>query len=349
MVAHSFVLTGSLLSGAAAHEYMKYPPSRTADALLNAVAFGTTLCKTDDGVDKQCNEDPLSYQHLFHMHPAYDNNACGGSPQITGWNMAAEGNSVDHPEKFDMTVSGPEATTGWTAGSEVELRVHGFFHQGVSRMALCFKEDSSCNHPQDFDKYVLGFHFTEGTAGVDYLYTVDMPFKVTLPNRNGKAVMQWLVDVEDVRAYVSCSDVELTGAAADGPAADVYTCNGHPLCNCNTDTEPTLGAVGLNGTCPFGTAASLDPHGSATGTGIVSQYKAQLSVEDFCGFCISGGCPSTCGGPYKGFYQGDKCTNEPVLPGCGNTHNSALPQYIACKPGECKSSGWTVSSDAMVV
>lgn len=336
------------MAGAAAHEYMEVPPARTDMAVLNAVVFGTTLCKTDDNVDKQCLDDPLSFQHLFHMHPAYDNSACGGSPQISGWNLAAEGSSVDHPERFDMTVTGPEESTTWTAGTEVELRVHGFFHQGVNRMALCFKEDSTCNHPSDFENYILGFHFTEGAAGLDNLYTVDMPFKVTLPNRNGKAVMQWLVDAEDVRSYVSCSDVELTGATSDGPAADVYTCNGHPLCNCNTNAAPILGAVGLNGTCPRGTKASVE-HGQATGSDIVKQYKEQLSVTDYCGFCISNGCPSTCGGEYKGFYQGPKCTNEPVLPGCGDTHNSALPQYITCNPGECKSFGWTVASDAVVV
>jgi hypothetical protein len=223
-----------------------------------------------------------------------------------------------------------------------------FFHQGVNRMAMCFKEDSSCNHPQDFDKYILGFHFTEGTAGLSDIYTVDMPFKVMLPNRNGKAVMQWLVDAEDVRSYVSCSDVELTGATSEGLAADVYTCNGHPLCNCTTDMAPTQGAVGLNGTCPRGPAASTI-HGQATGTDIVKQYKEQFSVTDYCGLCITDGCPSTCGGQYKGYYQGPKCTNEPVLPGCGDTHISALPQYISCKPGECKSSGWTASLGAMVV
>merc|ERR1711881_625928 len=93
------------------------------------------------------------------------------------------------------------------------------------------KEDSSCNHPSDFDKYILGFTFTEGTAGQTDLYTPEMPFKVMLPNRNGKAVMQWLVDAEDVRSYVSCSDVELAGAMLDA-TEDQYTCNGHPLCNC---------------------------------------------------------------------------------------------------------------------
>lgn len=346
MAARGLALACALSIGDA-HEYMKYPPSRTSDALLNAVVTGTTLCKTDDNADKQCLDDPLFFQHLFHMHPAYDNNACGGSPQVSGWNLGDQGTSVEHPERFDMTVDGPEETTTWTAGTEVELRVHGFFHQGVNRMALCFKDDSSCNHPSDFEKYILGFHFTEGAAGVDDLYTVDMPFKVTLPNRNGKAVMQWLVDAEDVRSYVSCSDVELTGASSSGPASDVYTCNGHPLCNCTTGASPTVGSVGLGASCPRGTKASTE-HGQATGTDIVKQYKEQFSVEDFCGLCISGGCPSTCGGPYKGFYQGAKCTNEPVLAGCGDEHKSALPQYITCKPGECTSSGWTATSVMLV-
>merc|ERR1711957_320775 len=153
---------------------------------------------------------------------------------------------------------------------EVELRVHGFFHQGVNRMALCFKEDSTCNHPSDFENYILGFHFTEGAAGLDDLYTVDMPFKVTLPNRNGKAVMQWLVDAEDVRSYVSCSDVELSGAA-ETPQSSAYVCNGHPLCNCTSSSE----GVRLGGACPMGTAPSVSG-GQATGTDIVKQYKEQV-------------------------------------------------------------------------
>merc|ERR1712070_889345 len=195
----------------------------------------------------------------------------------SGWNLAAEGNSVDHPERFDMTVSGPEETTAWTAGSEIELRVHGFFHQGVNRMAMCFKEDSSCNHPHDFDKYILGFHFTEGTAGLDDIYTVDMPFKVKLPNRNGKAVLQWLVDAEDVRSYVSCADVDLVGASGDA-SPDEYICNGHPLCNCTLTSQDD---VGLGKLCPRGTAPSVSG-GQATGTDIVRQYKEQVGVDEFC-------------------------------------------------------------------
>jgi hypothetical protein len=332
----------------AAHEYMMVPPSRAGTALLNAVATGTQICKTDDGADKQCPEDPVSWQRLFHLHPAYDNNACGGSPQISGWNMAAEGTSETNPEKFDMTVEGPESTTTWTAGTEVDVHVHGFFHEGVNRLAMCFKEDASCNHPSDFEKYVLAFHFTEGTAGTGGdIYSADLPFKVKLPNRNGKAVLQWLVDAADVRSYVSCSDVELTGADPAGPPSDEYVCNGHPLCNCTTAIEPTLGAVGLNGACPRGTAPSVS-QGQATGTDIVKQYKEQVGVSEFCGLCLANGCPSTCGGIYDGFYQGPTCSNDPVLPGCGSSHSSALPAYVNCKPGECTSSGWTVSSPSVV-
>merc|ERR1712072_1126442 len=86
-----------------------------------------------------------------------------------------------------MTLPGPEDVTKYTAGSEVELRLHGFFHEGVNRIAICFRDDHDCNAPSDFTDYILGFHFTEGTSGTGgHLYTVDMPFKVKLPNRNGR-------------------------------------------------------------------------------------------------------------------------------------------------------------------
>jgi hypothetical protein len=241
-----------------------------------------------------------------------------------------------------MTLNGPEGITKYQAGSEVDLRLHGFFHQGVNRIAVCFREDHDCNSPSDFNDFILGFHFTEGTAGSDgHIYTADMPFKVKLPNRNGRAVLQWLVDAEDVRSYVSCSDVELIGASSQGPNA--YVCNGHPLCNCTTGVAPTASNVGLGRTCPQGTAPSTKG-GQATGTDIVKQYKEQVSVEEFCALCLSNGCPSTCGGIYDGFYEGKKCTNKPILPGCGQHHATGLPRYIDCTPETCKSSGWTPAS-----
>lgn len=250
---------------------------------------------------------------------------------------------------FNMTLPGPEAVTKYTAGSEVELRLHGFFHEGVNRIAMCFRDDHDCNSPSDFNDYILGFHFTEGTAGVGSdIYTVDMPFSVKLPNRNGRAVLQWLVDAEDVRSYVSCSDVELNGATSSGPPSSAYVCNGHPLCNCTTGDVPVAGNVGIGQTCPQGTAPSVKA-GQATGTDIVKQYKNQVGVKEFCALCLTNGCPSTCGGIYKGFYEGKRCTNKPVLPGCGQHHATGLPRFLDCTSQTCTSFGWTPSSTTVVV
>jgi len=293
-------------------------------------------------------EDQTTYAHLFHVNTAYKQNACGGSLLVHG-SRGTQGllqNCGDisvNPTLFDMTRSGPHETTQWTAGSEVELRVHGFFHQGVMRVAICYLEDSDCMSPANFNQYILGYHFTEGTAGVGSdIYSVDMPFKVTLPNRNGKAVLQWLVDAEDVRSYVSCADVELSGAD-EKLASSAYVCNGHPLCNCTS----AGGNVHLGGACPMGTAASTSG-GQATGTDIVKQYKEQVGADEFCALCITNGCPSTCGGVYKGYYQGDLCTNTPVIQGCGASHESGLPRYIDCTEETCTSYGWSTAISLVV-
>jgi hypothetical protein len=175
-----------------------------------------------------------------------------------------------------------------------------------------------------------------------------MPFKVKMPQRAGKAVLQWLVAAEDVRAYVSCSTIELTGKGSPSPApvpaaSAQWSCNGHPLCNCTTHAAPVAGAVGLGMTCPQGTAASV-VNKSSTGTDIVKQYKDQLGVKAFCDLCITNGCPSTCGGIYNGFYQGPKCTNTPVLGGCSEAvHSTVLPKYVDCADSTCTSSGWAPS------
>ena len=255
-------------------------------------------------------------------------------------------------------------------------------------------------------RYILGYHFTEGTAGdasaPEGIYSVDFSFAVRLPQRrcgrrpvhpcrlaaraclalpsthaaslrvrasltdalglllrSGRVVLQWLVDAEDVRSYVSCTSVDIVGDSIGSVGDSIgsvgasiddnekyddrrFTCNGHPLCNCTTTATPRYGGVGLGLTCPQGTAPSV-AHGSTTGTDIVKQYKEQLGVDAFCGLCISNGCPSTCGGKYKGFYQGPRCTNKPVVGGCGDVHHTALPKYIECTAGECTSSGWSPS------
>jgi len=346
MVLQSYTIA-AVASLVGSHEYLKEPLARTSDCLLNAVVMGSSICTK--GVEEvQCLEDQTTYTHLFHVNSAYEQNACGGSLRVHGSRgtqglLQNCGDISTNPRLFDMTQSGPHATTEWTAGAEVELRVHGFFHQGVMRVALCFVEDSDCMSPADFNHYVLGYHFTEGTAGAGSdIYSVDMPVKVTLPNRNGRAVLQWLVDAEDVRSYVSCADVELSGAV-EPVDASAYVCNGHPLCNCTLAT----GEVHLGGACPKGTAASTSG-GQATGTDIVKQYKEQVGVDEFCALCITNGCPSTCGGIYKGYYQGDLCTNTPVIEGCGASHVSGLPRYVDCTTDTCTSFGWSTLMNWMV-
>jgi len=329
------------------HEYLKEPLARTSDCLLNAVVMGSNICKKGDE-DVQCSDNPTMYSHLFHVNTAYDRNACGGSLQVHGSAgtqglLQHCGDIAKNPSLFDMTTSGPHETTQWQAGSEVVLRVHGFFHEGVMRVALCYHEDSDCMSPTDFNQYILGYPFTAGTAGAGSdICSVDMPFKVTLPNRNGRAVLQWLVDAEDVRSYVSCADVELSGAA-ETPESSAYVCNGHPLCNCTSSAE----GVRLGGACPMGTAPSVSG-GQATGTDIVKQYKEQVGVDEFCALCITNGCPSTCGGIYKGYYQGDLCTNSPVIQGCGASHESGLPRYIDCTTETCTSFGWSQATSIAV-
>ena len=50
---------------------------------------------------------------------------------------------------------------------------------------MCFTEDADCSSPEHFTKYVLGYHFTEGTAGnassPKGIYSVVMGFKVRMP------------------------------------------------------------------------------------------------------------------------------------------------------------------------
>lgn len=344
----------ALLACASAHEYLRAPAlARTSDCLLNGVIMGGATCQsTYPNDDQQCLADHLFYSHLFHVHSAYAHNACGGSVHVHGSRGGSQGllqecgDIASDPQKFNMSL--PGKVTQLTAGSEVTLSLKGFFHQGVMRVALCFTADADCSEPSHFERYVLGYHFTEGTAGdasaPEGIYSVELPFAVKLPRRSGHAVLQWLVDAEDVRSYVSCTSVELVGGAELSSAAVEYsyTCNGHPLCNCTTASAPLAGAVGLGGVCPQGTAASV-VNRTSTGTDIVRQYKEQLGVKAFCELCITNGCPSTCGGIYNGFYQGPKCTNKPVIEGCGGAHKTALPQFVECTSATCISSGWAPS------
>ena len=154
---------------AEAHEYMHDPPGRTGSCLLNGVIMGGAICQTlKPGDDQQCLSDRLMYSHLFHVHPAYDSNACGGSTEVVGLRGGSQGilqecgDIKTDPAQFNMSLPGPTPT--YAAGEEVTLQVKGFFHQGVMRMALCYTADHDCSAPEHFNTYILGYHFTEGTA-----------------------------------------------------------------------------------------------------------------------------------------------------------------------------------------
>merc|ERR1712167_431458 len=107
----------------------------------------------------------------------------GGSAGSQGL-MQAAGDIVSNPTRFDMSMDGPESITHYVAGSELEIKLKGFFHQGVMRISVCFHEEMDCQNMSSYNKYVLGYHFTEGTAGISNIYDVELPFQVKLPDRN---------------------------------------------------------------------------------------------------------------------------------------------------------------------
>ena len=195
-----------------AHEYLSAPLSRTGSCLLNGVIMGSKICQThttpDTSDDVQCLDDKLTYSHLFHVHPAYENFACGGSTLVKGSRGGSQGllqecgDLKSDPTHFNMSLPVPGEVATYKAGQEVELGLKGFFHQGVMRVSLCFYEDSACSSPSHFTSYVLGYHFSEGTSGdasaPEGIYSVVLGFKVRMPNRKGRAALQWLVDAEDV-------------------------------------------------------------------------------------------------------------------------------------------------------
>lgn len=327
-------VAGGLVAFCNAHEYLGTPPSRTADCVLSGFMMGSKICpsQASPGSYQQCDGDADYIVHHFRANEIYEGFACGGSTdsRINNGFIESCGDLKTNPEKFNMTVKGPEATTTFQAGKEVQIKINGFFHEGVVRVAVCFDD---CNKLESFENNILGYWFMEGVAGCDpndpkgNIYAGDLSLTVTMPNKNGKAILQFLMDAEDVRSYVTCSDIQLAGATqADAPVK----CNGHPFCDCKTNLNATSG-FGLHGTCPYG----------GTQGGIVDDLKKQMGVQAFCDNCVSGGCPSTCGGPWWGFYQGPRCKSSTgVLPHCGLTHKNALPKYVDCStasPCNCPS------------
>mmetsp|Transcript_6080 Transcript_6080/g.22300 ORF Transcript_6080/g.22300 Transcript_6080/m.22300 type:complete len:412 (+) Transcript_6080:52-1287(+) len=378
-----FALLSALVHVAHSHEYMGFPPCRTGHCQVNGMIMGYRSDNpTHEGTTELQNvgtlfgdgsgepADPELVKHLFRYNYAYTNYACGGSPIVV--NKPLKGthgtnhllsNCAHHgigdqsitfnPKLFDMTVEPPEGETSLPAGEEFEVTLNDFFHQALMRFAICYKEDYTCNEQHHFHDYILGYHFNEGTMGCadaynnTCVYSAVMKTRLMMPNRAGRAVLQWHTDTEDARSYVSCSDIIVTenpsGKNAHLPP-DVSLCNGHPLCNCTIVSKPTYGSVGLGAQCPMGTESPVfNPivKGKMVErtVGVIEQWKDQLGVEEFCNLCISNGCASTCGGTLYGFpyYQGPSCTNEPVIAGCstGVPHVSSLPAYIPCTKATC--------------
>jgi hypothetical protein len=186
----------------AAHEYLGDPPARTGTGVLSGFMMGETACDYGNGV-QQCGgakqTDPDFVLHHFRYNSDYTHRACGGStdPRKLGYDtpfIQDEGDVSKFPHRFDMNIAGPSKVTTFKAGSTVTVRFNGFFHQGVIRLAMCFE---NCNDMKSYDDYVLGYWFTEGTAGPsNNIYGVELYAEVKLPNRAGNATLQYLTDAE---------------------------------------------------------------------------------------------------------------------------------------------------------
>lgn len=138
-------------------------------------------------------------------------------------------------------------THSYAANEEIDLVFRGFAHPGTMRVALCYQEESDCNKYESYEKYILGYWFTEGwdMGGTFPDYEGEVTTRVRLPNKNGRAVLQWMSDADDGRSYVSCSDLLIQGAQEEEGC--FVQCNGHPYCNC---TVSDSGPYGLHQSCP---------------------------------------------------------------------------------------------------
>jgi hypothetical protein len=307
------LLTASLVvHGTFGHQWLQAPLARSREEPLNGYVFGQTL---DDG-----RQSGSYVSHLFNHHPAYEQYACGGTdaPEIDSL-VQGSGTRGQHPNKFDMDLLPADGRVErLRAGSEVTFSLKGFFHPGALRVAVCYE---NCNLRTSFEDYILGYWFMEGTKSPDpNIYEVLVNITTTLPERDcDRCVLQVLFDTEDLRSYVSCSDIQVYGAQERDVNEVFATCNGHPFCDCTPDVTATDN-FGLGGNCPFG----------YSGTGWVNDIKRQIGVEEFCNLCVSNGCPSSCGGPWEGFYNGPNC----VPLGCPTEHVNDLPRYMPCSGSE---------------
>merc|ERR1739848_522383 len=112
-----------------------------------------------------------------------------------------------------MTISRP-VTGSFVAGEEYQLTIIGFQHPGTMRVSICYE---NCQQMESYEDYILGYWWREGTAGPNSnIYGAVVNVTVKMPNRNcDNCILQMLADADDVRSYVSCADISITGASGD--------------------------------------------------------------------------------------------------------------------------------------
>jgi len=303
----------------ASHQYMGWPVPRTGNCVLNGMIFGD-MCEGG-----QCSQ--RSRPFWLRQNSLYDNYPCGGNPSTeidqisTQYCYYSTWDDEDKQDIFNMTISQP-VTASFVAGEEYQITIIGFQHPGVMRLAICY---DNCQEMSSYEDYILGYWFREGTAGPNSnIYGSFVNVTVRMPNKNcDNCILQMLMDADDVRSYVNCADISITGASGDD---SLTWCNGHPFCNCNTvDEHPDFySTYGLNQTCPY--SYSGDTYYENL------DFIGQVGLTNYCNFCASNGCPNHCGGIWAGVYNGPNTIK--------GIHHSGLPQYIECsasKPCSCPS------------
>lgn len=319
MMKVQFLLLLCFIAAVYSHQWMSEPVPRTGNCVLNGIIFGD-MC-----AGGQCSQ--RSRKFWLRQNELYDNYPCGGSPSTdidqisTQYCYYSTWDDADRQDNYNMTVSQP-IVGSFVAGQEYTLTITGFQHPGTIRVAVCYE---NCQEMSSYEDYILGYWWREGTAGPNSnIYGAVVNVTVKMPNRNcDNCVLQMLADADDVRSYVSCSDISITGASGD---TSLSWCNGHPFCDCNLVDEhpPFYSEYGLHKTCPYSYSGDTYYQND--------DFISQVGVTAYCNYCASNGCPLHCGGIWTGVYNGPNTI--------GGVHTNGLPQYVECSsssPCSCPS------------
>jgi len=233
-------------------------------------------------------------------------------------------NMQANPKFFDFGQGFGVKPVVWRAGAVVPIEITGSFHPGTIRVAICY---DSCDRLDQFEKYILGYWWVEG-----FINQHTLTVNVELPLRPcDRCVLQYLHEAADARSYVTCADVMLSPSAPTVPvySAGQHNCNGHPLCNCK---EGVAARYGLGGRCPVG----LAKRGYTPRAGSYLEAANVLGHNQFCGYCVSNGCPTTCGG-----LASSSAFGQPVMnPRRSHTNRlDSMQLKVACGDGQCACPG----------